>query len=742
MTKRRVIPVLLLALIMVLGTVGPAMAFSDVAGKWSEGYVDWATEQGYLQGYPDGSFKPNEMITKAEFYSIVNRMAGATTKTHVSYADVNDGSWYYDEVAKGIAMGYLKDDVYNHYPNQAITREDAARILAYVYKLGSNAEQAYIFTDSAAITYKGEVGALVNANVLHGYLDGSFKPNNGLRRSEVAKMVTVSQTTMGKPSAFVVEKEESKDYYYPGYYYGRYYKCDYPTDEINALRKAIKRGNGYLDDADKYTDESIATLRTAVRDGEKISDNYKEYSDGYYYGWYGDLVWYNNWSDFYAANKNKGYTYNELNRIWKDYGRSGYYYYGWYDYYDNLKWYNNRYDFVENNLGKGYSRSQLRDIWDYGWDYGWYDGWYSGTRNCANYTKSEIKAATRAINDAIDGLEKKAEEETEKKYKLTVTGDINETIDKAEYDEGVKITINPKENLKIIGPTDAPELEIKDNGASAVITMPGKDLEIAIETDTISDDSAEEDEEETEETVTVTFDSKDGTEVAAVEINKGDTVTKPTDPTREGYTFLGWFKGDSETAFDFTTPIEADLTLTAKWEKVTEDSDQGDENDVSDETTYRITVNEEGAENATVSATEAKAGDEVTITPTGDQTTETITVTVVDADNQSVNVSKEEGVYKFTMPGKDVTVTITAVDSSEGDTNGSNNSNEPVLAPASVEQVAPIETNSLGDPDVEESITVPVEEDSLEDTEPTEEEPVEELVGETVEEEPVEDEEQ
>lgn len=45
----------------------------------------------------------------------------------------------------------------------------------------------------------------------------------------------------------------------------------------------------------------------------------------------------------------------------------------------------------------------------------------------------------------------------------------------------------------------------------------------------------------------------------------GGTATKPANPTKEPRSFLGWFEGESETPFDFSTPINKSLTLTAHW---------------------------------------------------------------------------------------------------------------------------------------------------------------------------------
>lgn len=62
---------------------------------------------------------------------------------------------------------------------------------------------------------------------------------------------------------------------------------------------------------------------------------------------------------------------------------------------------------------------------------------------------------------------------------------------------------------------------------------------------------------------TVSFDTGGGSDVKAQTVRRGGTVSKPTDPTRAGYLFGGWYQGD--TKYDFSTPVSADLTLAAHW---------------------------------------------------------------------------------------------------------------------------------------------------------------------------------
>lgn len=62
---------------------------------------------------------------------------------------------------------------------------------------------------------------------------------------------------------------------------------------------------------------------------------------------------------------------------------------------------------------------------------------------------------------------------------------------------------------------------------------------------------------------TVTFQSEGGSEVAS-QIRANTPADRPADPTKEGYTFIGWYNGESE--WNFETPVTEKLTLTAKWQ--------------------------------------------------------------------------------------------------------------------------------------------------------------------------------
>lgn len=73
-----------------------------------------------------------------------------------------------------------------------------------------------------------------------------------------------------------------------------------------------------------------------------------------------------------------------------------------------------------------------------------------------------------------------------------------------------------------------------------------------------------------EEKVIVTFDTDGGSKINNIEVTKGEKITKPTDPTKEGYVFIEWLLDNNK--FNFDIEIVSDIKLVAKWEKLEEDA--------------------------------------------------------------------------------------------------------------------------------------------------------------------------
>ena len=108
------------------------LAFEDVEKTaWYAGAVDYVCENGLMTGVGGGCFAPNRTATRAEVVTILYRLAGAPTVSgSTGYTDVRPGMWYADAViwagARGIVNGY-EDGSFR--PNDAVTREQLATLL-------------------------------------------------------------------------------------------------------------------------------------------------------------------------------------------------------------------------------------------------------------------------------------------------------------------------------------------------------------------------------------------------------------------------------------------------------------------------------------------------------------------------------------------------------------------------------------------------------------------------------------
>lgn len=180
---------LVLTLVMILGTaVGvSAAAPSDVEGHWASTVIGQWMDTDLAVGYPDNTFRPDNPVSRAEFMAFTNRAFGFESEKTVNYSDVAANAWYAKEVAKAAAAGYIQgypDGTMK--PNAPISRQEAAVILTSILALQGSATDAGIFTDAAAMPSwsKDDIGAVAKAGMMSGYPDGSFRPLSNITRAE------------------------------------------------------------------------------------------------------------------------------------------------------------------------------------------------------------------------------------------------------------------------------------------------------------------------------------------------------------------------------------------------------------------------------------------------------------------------------------------------------------------------------------------------------------------------------
>ena len=89
-------------------------SFSDITGHWANQYINSAAQKGWVNGYPDGTFKPDQAITRAEFMTLVNNvLERRVQKENIlpdakQFPDLSSNEWYYEEVQEAINSHYYQ----------------------------------------------------------------------------------------------------------------------------------------------------------------------------------------------------------------------------------------------------------------------------------------------------------------------------------------------------------------------------------------------------------------------------------------------------------------------------------------------------------------------------------------------------------------------------------------------------------------------------------------------------------
>jgi sulfur transfer complex TusBCD TusB component (DsrH family) len=211
------IPVYAQSEVSVSSVDAKAGQMTDIGMHWAKDTLTQWGSKGWVKGYADGTFRPDAQISRAEFATLVNRVFGLSAEKDIAFSDVMSTDWYYTDVRKAVAAKYLtgySDGTLR--PNQSLSRQEVAVVLARIQKLDLVGDAADAFSDKAEIGdwSKGAVGAVVKAGYMKGYADGTFLPSASIRRAEVIvaldRIVPAADVAYNKAGTYGSEKETQK----------------------------------------------------------------------------------------------------------------------------------------------------------------------------------------------------------------------------------------------------------------------------------------------------------------------------------------------------------------------------------------------------------------------------------------------------------------------------------------------------------------------------------------------------
>ncbi|MBE9006858.1 S-layer homology domain-containing protein [Fortiea sp. LEGE XX443] len=208
----------LMALSITAGTVAPFMAatpsfaqttFTDVSSNyWASQFIQELSQRGVIAGFPDGSFRPEEAVTRAQFAAMVNKaFQKAQQRQAIRFVDVPSNYWASSAIQQAYTIGFLSGYPGNRFePNQAIPRQQV------LVSLANGLEYAPINTDSTlqyfndasgiASYARSPIAAATEKQIVVNYPNVKFlNPTATATRAQVAAFIYQALVSSNQASA-------------------------------------------------------------------------------------------------------------------------------------------------------------------------------------------------------------------------------------------------------------------------------------------------------------------------------------------------------------------------------------------------------------------------------------------------------------------------------------------------------------------------------------------------------------
>ncbi|NOU67876.1 DUF1533 domain-containing protein [Paenibacillus sp. LMG 31461] len=168
--------------------------FSDISGHWAESGIQQAIQNGFVTGYPDGTFKPNHTVTRAEFaVMLMNTLKPEGEGVKLNFTDNTEiGAWAQKAIGLAVREGILHGYENGSFrPNAEITRAEMAVVIAGALGKAKVTETGTGFADDKhiAVWAKGSVAFMLQSGIMQGKGDNQFAPQDHATRAEAVTVL-------------------------------------------------------------------------------------------------------------------------------------------------------------------------------------------------------------------------------------------------------------------------------------------------------------------------------------------------------------------------------------------------------------------------------------------------------------------------------------------------------------------------------------------------------------------------
>ena len=167
--------------------------YSDIASNWAAEDINLLADLGVVTGKPDGTFRPDSEITRAEIVAILVRLYDLNSDDMVLFDDTKD-HWASGYISIAASLGYVNGFDAKHFgPDDQLTREQMAVMTARIAELQEDTSggNPVPFTDKDRISSwaLSAVTSVFQNGVISGYPDGTFRPSAKITRAEACHMI-------------------------------------------------------------------------------------------------------------------------------------------------------------------------------------------------------------------------------------------------------------------------------------------------------------------------------------------------------------------------------------------------------------------------------------------------------------------------------------------------------------------------------------------------------------------------
>lgn len=165
-----------------------------------------AKNRGYVGGYEDGTFKPDNSITRAELATILNRVFDFTSYSNQEYMDVKGNHWAYSSIAAIQSLNMFALNGNWFLPDAVVTRAELAHAICQFVdtskvNIGSNP-----YNDISISNYYNDIMAVSQLGIMNGVGGSQFSPNTVLTRAQVVtvinRLIGISSSAMNVSKSF------------------------------------------------------------------------------------------------------------------------------------------------------------------------------------------------------------------------------------------------------------------------------------------------------------------------------------------------------------------------------------------------------------------------------------------------------------------------------------------------------------------------------------------------------------